>query len=113
MRNRVTKLAAALAAIAALAAGGATLASGAGKGHPPVPAPPARAQQGGQATGEMPGEHGDNGTMPESADTDNVQQGDQTTADTEGNQATESSSDGPAGYADTSPNANTQQEGEH
>ena len=38
---------------------------------------------------------------------------DQTTADTEGNQATESSSDGPAGYADTSPNANTQQEGEH
>ena len=113
MRNRVTKLAAALAALTALAGGGATLASGAGNGPSSVPAPPARAQQGGQATGEMPGEHGDNGTTPESADSDNVQQGDQTTADTEGNQATESSSDGPAGYADASPNANTQQEGEH
>src|SRR5256885_295206 len=55
MRNRVTKLAAALAALAALAAGSATLASGAGKRHPPVPAPPAGAPQGGQARGAPAG----------------------------------------------------------
>lgn len=50
-------------------------------------------------------------------DTDNVQQGDQSGSDSASPQeetaAGASSSDGPGGYADVSPNADTQQEGEH
>jgi hypothetical protein len=54
---------------------------------------------------------------PGATDGDNVQQGDQTgpdTADTEvaGSEAP-GASDGPGGYADQNPNANTQQEGAH
>jgi hypothetical protein len=52
------------------------------------------------------------------ADTDNIQQGDQTssdTADAQSEQAASESgpSDGPGGYADTNANADTQQQGEH
>jgi hypothetical protein len=107
MRNRIRKLAAALAALAALAAGGAAFASGAGNGSSPAPSP---------AFTHHGTEPADNGAASESADTDNVQQGDQATPDTadssQEEQAAESS-DGPGGYADTSPNADTQQEGEH
>jgi hypothetical protein len=122
MRNRVTKLAAAVAALAALAGGAAAFASGAGKGSAPVSPAHAQAQQGNQATDAQaadrtPGETADNEAASEPADTDNVQQGDQTTPDTvapsQEEQPTEATSDGPAGYADTVPNANTQQEGEH
>jgi hypothetical protein len=115
MRNRVTKLAAALAALAALAAGGAAFASGAGKGSSPAPTV-AFTHHGGQATDEPSTEPADNEAASESADTDNVQQGDQATPDTAGSSQEEQaaeSSDGPGGYADTSPDANTQQEGEH
>jgi len=104
MRTRLTKTAAALVAVAALAVGGATLASAGSKANPP--APPAAS----------------------SVDGDNVQQGDQSAPDSasqasetageqagsESEQASESGpSDGPGGYADTSANADTQQQGEH
>ena len=121
MRKRVTKLAAAIAAIAAFAAGGAALATGAGTGSPPAPPAPAQAQQGGQvtdaqATDQPAGEAPDN-EAGSPADTDTVQQGDQTMPDTAGasqeEQATEATTDSPGGYADTVPNAYTQQEGEH
>ena len=105
MRTRFKKLTVALAALAAFAAGGAALASAADKGSPP--APPTQAQAG----------PADNQAASDAADTDNLQQGDQTAPDTAGpsqeEQATESSSDGPGGYADTSQNADTQQEGQH
>jgi len=116
MRNRVTKLAAALAALAALAAGGAAFASGAGKGSSPAPSTVAFTHHGGRATDDPSTEPADNEAASESADTDNVQQGDQATPDTAGSSQEEQaaeSSDGPGGYADTSPDANTQQEGEH
>ena len=107
MRNRISKLGAGIAAIAVLAFGGAALASAAQNSHPTPPAPqPAEVQ---------------------ATDGDNVQQGDQAAADTassaeqasEGAGDAESASsesgpgDGPGGYADTSPNADTQQQGEH
>ena len=114
MRNRVTKLAAAFAALAALAAGGAAFASGAGKGSSPAPSTVAFTHHGGQPTDDPSTEPADN--EAESADTDNVQQGDQATPDTAGSSQEEQaaeSSDGPGGYADTSPDASTQQEGEH
>ena len=110
MRTRLTKLAAALAAIAALAVGGATLAPA---GSNP-PAPPVASQ-----TQQEPAP---------SVDGDNVQQGDQSAPDVTGHasnaagdqpgseseQTSESGpSDGPGGYADNSANADTQQQGEH
>ena len=109
MRNRISKLGAGIAAIAALAFGGSALASASQNAHqttPPAPvSQPAEAQS--------------------AVDGDNVQQGDQTSADTASSteqtseQASESASaesgpsDGPGGYADTNPNADTQQQGEH
>src|SRR5207253_963328 len=115
MRTRLTKLAAALAAIAALAVGGSALASAGSKANPPTPPTQAAAAQSGQETAS-------------SVDTDNVQQGDQSAPDSshpaaetaaeqagsESEQAGEAGpSDGPGGYADTNPNADTQQQGEH
>jgi hypothetical protein len=109
MRSRLTKLAAGLVAVAALAVGGATLASAGSKANPPVAS---QSQQ----------------EAAPSVDGDKVQQGDQSTldtagqasetageqADSESEQAAESGpSDGPGGYADTSANADTQQQGEH
>lgn len=119
MRARLTKIGAAIAALAALAVGGSALASAAQKGSPPPPAA-TQVQQGDQATPDTSAE------VPETAaeaqagavDTDNVQQGDQSGSDTAGAQSEPASSeagpsDGPGGYADTSPNADTQQTGEH
>ncbi|HVC88930.1 MAG TPA: hypothetical protein VNC40_16105 [Gaiellaceae bacterium] len=98
MRSRLIKLGAALTALTALAIGGSSLASAAHQGAPP--APPAAEVQGG------------------AADTDNIQQGDQTASDAAGAQSEQAASesgpsDGPGGYADTNANADTQQQGEH
>jgi hypothetical protein len=108
MRARLTKFGVALAAIAALAVGGSAYVSAAGKNAPPQPPPavqsePVQSEQGA------------------AADTDNVQQGDQSAPDNsaeaqgEGDQASSESgpSDGPGGYADSNANADTQQQGEH
>jgi hypothetical protein len=106
MRSRLTKIGAALAAVAALAVGGSAIAGAAQKG---APAKPAAVLQ-----NEVPG----------AADTDNVQQGDQSAPDnasaseqaseSTGESASESAaSDGPGGYADSAANADTQQQGEN
>ena len=104
MLNRLTKIGAGIAAVAALALGGSALASAA-QSHQAKPAP---VQQSNAAQ-----------------DGDNVQEGDQTAPDTAGSadqsseQANESTSaesgpsDGPGGYADTTSNADTQQQGEN
>ena len=132
MRNRLTKIGAGIAAIAALAFGGSALASAAQKAHQTTPPAPITQQQGSQsapdanATSGNAAETPDNPAEPQSAtDGDNVQQGDQTSPDTASStdqsseQAGESASaesgpsDGPGGYADTNPNADTQQQGEH
>src|SRR5207302_7666267 len=103
MSNRLTKIGAALAAVAALAVGGSAIAGAAQKGAPPKPAV-SQSQE------------------PLAPDTDNVQQGDQSAPDTAsasaseqasesasesaGESASESSaSDGPGGYADSNANA--------
>ena len=112
MRKRLTRLAAALAALAALAVGGSALASAAQSSQPGSP-PVTTAQPADPATAESQTE-----VQSGAADTDNVQQGDQTGSDPATGQtehaASESSpSDGPGGYADTVTNADTQQTGEH
>ncbi len=105
MSNRLTKIGAALAAVAALAVGGSAIAGAAQKSAPPKPAV-SQIQE------------------PLAPDTDNVQQGDQTAPDntsaseqaseSAGESASESdASDGPGGYADANANADTQQQGEH
>lgn len=109
MRNRLTKIGAALAAVAALAVGGSAIAGAAHKSAPPKPAA-SQSQE------------------PVVPDTDNVQQEDQSaphtgsaseqaseaTSESTGEWSSESSaSDGPGGYADSSVNADTQQQGEH
>src|SRR5207302_5903352 len=112
MRERLTKIAAAVTALAALAVGGATLASAGSKANPPAPPAASQSQQ----------------EAASSVDGDNVQQGDQSAPDntgqasetageqagSESEQAAESGpSDGPGGYADTNANADTQPQGEH
>jgi hypothetical protein len=118
MHTRIVKLAAALAALAALAVGGSALANAAQKAHKSPP--PAKVQQGVPAakgsSSESP--EGTAESEPAAADTDNVQQGDQTGSDQSDAQqesagSESSASDGPGGYADTNPNADTQQTGEH
>jgi len=105
MSNRLTKIGAALAAVAALAVGGSAIAGAAQKSAPPKPAV-SQSQE------------------PLAPDTDNVQQGDQTAPDqasaseqaseSAGESASESdASDGPGGYADANANAVTPQHGEH
>jgi hypothetical protein len=109
MSNRLTKIGASVAAVAALAVGGSAIAGAAQKSPPPKPAV-------------------SQGQEPSAPDTDNVQQGDQSTPDTgsaseqasdaasesTGESASESDvSDGPGGYADANANADTQQQGEH
>ena len=122
MRNRLTKILAGIAALAALSVGGATLASAGSKTSSPNPPVSAPAQENAAA-----------------ADTDNLQQGDQTTPDNtagekpdsetkdtaepgsaaESDSATESGSevqgnDGPGGHADEpgNPNADHQFDGQ-
>ena len=109
MSNRLTKIGAALAAVAALAVGGSAIAGAAQKSAPKKPAV-------------------SQSTEPVTPDMDNVQQGDQSAPDTgsaseqasesasesAGESASESgASDGPGGYADSNANADTQQQGEH
>ena len=120
MRKRMTKLAAALTALTALAIGGATFASAAHKASPPA-SPTVTLQPSSSAVA---------GGGSVATDGDNVQQGDQSAPDTASStgaetqtdaadSASESSvsetgpSDGPGGYADTTANADTQQQGEN
>lgn len=109
MRARLTKVAAALAALTALAFGGSAIASAAQKGAP-TPTPAAQ-QQADQLGNSGP----------------NVQQGDQSAPDTgsvsesasesaatgSASESQSAESDGPGGYADSNANANTQQTGEN
>jgi hypothetical protein len=118
MRARLTKMGAVLAALAALALGGSALASAAHKTTPPTP--PVTQTQSNQVAPGTSAEVADSSVEAQSgaADADNVQQGDQTgtdQADSQSEQAGSESgpSDGPGGYADTSPSADTQQQGEH
>ncbi len=113
MRKRLIKLGTALLAIAALAVGGSALASAGQKASTPN-APAVTQEQQSEQAGAV--------EQTNAVDTDNVQQGDQSGTDqvgeaagSESEQATSESgpSDGPGGYADTNPNANTQQQGEH
>ena len=112
MHKRLTRLAASLAALAALAFGGSALASAAQKSHTSSPPPATATQPADQTAADNPA-----GSQAGAADTDNIQQGDQAGSDT-ADQAEQASSetaasDGPGGYADTNPNADTQQTGEH
>jgi hypothetical protein len=114
MRSRLTKLGAALAALAALAVGGSALASASGSSSSPAKAPAAVVKQ------QVPPGADAEGT-DSAADTDSIQ--DQSGADTAAESAAESpesgsetpGNDGPGGYADEpgNPNADTQQQGEH
>jgi hypothetical protein len=121
MRSRLTKVGVTLAALGALAAGGSALATA---GHKASPAKPAVVlHQSSQPAQDNPGEAPESSAEPQSgADTDNVQQGDQTGTDPAGAAADSQSelagsesgaSDGPGGYADANPNADTQQQGEN
>lgn len=111
MRSRLTKIGAALAALAALAVGGSTLASASSSS--PAKAPVGLKQQAPPATGA---ESNDSAT-----DTDSVQdQSGKDSAAESGAESAESGSetpgnDGPGGWADEpgNPNADTQQQGEH
>jgi hypothetical protein len=120
MRKRLTKAAGVLGALAALAFGGATLASAGSKAAPP---PPVVSQtQGDQSAPDTQG-----AAENQAADTDNLQQGDQSSPDngteqggseseaegSESESAEAGQSDRPGGYADASANADTQQQGEH
>lgn len=126
MRSRLIKIGAALAALFALAVGGSALASASQKAAPPTqPAVAAQGQQGDQAAVSDPADAPDNTAEAETgkADTDNLQQGDragndqaaveQSDSQTELADSESGPSDGPGGYADTNPNADTQQQGEH
>ena len=111
MRSRITKLGAALAALAALAVGGSALASA--SGNAPAKAPSVLKQQAPPAT---TAESNDS-----AADTDSIQdQSGKDTAAESGAESAESGSevagnDGPGGHADEpgNPNADTQQEGQN
>jgi hypothetical protein len=124
VRKRLIKLGAALLAIAALAVGGSALASASDKTSTPATPAVTQEQQGeqSQAVDTDNIQQGDQSAPDVAAadtsnavDTDNIQQGDQSGTDQAGEQATSESgpSDGPGGYADTNPNADTQQQGEH
>jgi hypothetical protein len=107
MRKRLTRLGVALGLLAALAVGGSSLA-GASQKSAPVKAPASK--------------------IVGAPDNDNVQQGDQSAPDnaaagdpeqagsesaSEGAASESGPSDGPGGYADSSANADTQQQGEN
>lgn len=98
MRSRLTKLGAALVALAALAVGGSALASASGSGNSPAKAPAAVKQQ-----------------APPAVDVES----NDSAADTEGGAEDSGSEvaadDGPGGHADEpgNQNADTQQQGEH
>jgi hypothetical protein len=140
MRARWIRLGAVLAVLTGLAVGASALASAAhtpAQTSKPVPAQARHASS--QATPvttteAQSGHDGDNvqrgdqttpdtasETQDETADTDNVQQGDQSAPDSAAEQSAENGpsesesgpSDGPGGFADSSVNADTPQQGEH
>jgi hypothetical protein len=127
MRSRMTRLGAALAALAALAVGGSAFASAAHKTAPATKpaakhvkaakatpaAKPAKATAA-KAGASDPADEG------QGTDTDTVQQGDQSapdtggTADEQSGESPESGpSDGPGGHADPAGAVDTQQEGQN
>jgi hypothetical protein len=121
MRARLTKLGAALAALAALAIGGSALASAAGGSSQPAKAPAVVQQQAAKAgavTNE-PAEKADTDSIQDQTGKDNASE----SAGTPENEAVETpesssevpSNDGPGGWADepANPSADTQQQGEH
>ena len=120
MRARLTRLGAALAALAALAVGGSALASANSKGSTPQPATTTQAQQDqganvqqGDQSAPDTGQTAEN--APESATENASEAAGENASEAAGESAQSESaqSDGPGGYADTNPNADTQQTGEH
>jgi len=120
MRRRLTKLAAALAALAALAIGGSALASASGGGSQPAKSPVV-IQQGSVKAGAVanqPAEQADTDSIQdENGKDDATEQAD--TEQDEGSEKAESGSevpgdDGPGGHADEpgNPNADHQFEGQ-
>jgi len=117
MRRRLTKLGAALAALAALAIGGSALASAAGSGSQPAPAPAVQQDSANaDAATNEPAEKGDTDSIQDENGKDDASE----PAEGPENEAAESGSevpgdDGPGGWADepANPNADTQQQGEH
>jgi hypothetical protein len=116
MRSRLTKLGTTVVALVALAVGGSALASA--SNH--KAGSPAQARAAAQNPADNQSEAADNSAEAPSGavDTDNLQQGDQTGNDQAASQSepigSESgSSDGAGGYADSNPNADTQQQGEN
>lgn len=125
MRTRITKLGAALAALAALAIGGSALASAAGGGgSQPAKTPPA-VQDSAKAEANEPAEKGDTDSIQDENGKDHASEaaeGPESEAAEAAEEAKEAASgtetpgdDGPGGWADEpgNPNADTQQEGEH
>jgi hypothetical protein len=119
MRSRFTKLGVTIAALASLAVGGSAIATAAQKGGASAPTVPAITTPAQAET-------------PSATDGDNVQQGDQSAPDAQGSAAESAAesatsaekpdaaetpgsevdaNDGPGGHADSSANADTQQEG--
>jgi hypothetical protein len=98
MRSHLTKLGAALVALAALAVGGSALASANGGGNSPAKAPTVLKQQ-----------------APPVADVENNDSAAESTAESTESGSEATGDDGPGGYADEpgNPNADTQQQGEH
>ena len=98
MRSRLTKLGAALAAVAALAVGGAALASAGGGGSSPAKAPAQLKQQ------VAPTADADSNDSAAESGAESAESGSETPGD-----------DGAGGHADEpgNPTADTQQEGEH
>jgi len=121
MRRRLTKVGAALAALAALAVGGSALASAAGgNGSQPAKAP-AVVQDSAKGTAEAnePAEQGDTDSIQDENGKDDATEAAEG-PENEAAEGPESGSevpgdDGPGGSADepANPNADTQQEGEH
>lgn len=133
MRARLTKLGAALAALAALAVGGSALATAAGNGSKPAPPAAASEQSAAKADAEVndnaaekPGTEAADGTKQADTDSLQVENGkDDATEQAAGNESETGSeaesgsevsgNDGPGGHADepANPNADTQQEGQN
>jgi hypothetical protein len=122
MRKRLTKVGAAIAALAALAVGGSALASAAGGGSQPAKAPAVvqKVTPKAEAPAKEPAEKAGG-----AADTDSIQDenGKDDASEPAGNETAERAEsgsevpgdDGPGGHADEpgNPNADTQQEGEN
>jgi hypothetical protein len=98
MRSRLTKLGAAVVALAALAVGGSAFASANGGGNSPAKAPAVLEQQ-----------------APPVADVESNDSAVESAAESAESGSEAPGDDGPGGYADEpgNPNADTQQQGKH